>query len=515
MPKGEKGQNNYGVGKANKALDTQFTRAAAGIAATRKLYKRDRMSEYKATQSLTRSLYGNALGTLGGVAKNMTADQKRQLAALKRVTSGKAERRISNRAADTVRNLYGIAGTGFAGPALDTLAATAKGAHTTLQGQRKAGGILAESNDAAMSTLAAGLKESSQGAKAAVANALLYRAKNDASLISDRKTALAQERIQAAVDERNARLQAELDYKNWQKQQDYINKQVGADGTAVAGVAGDAWTGLRTISNLWYDDQGNSYHTSELDPESIGTGHPTTTDDVPVQGMTAGQAAAQYAGDQGYAIDSPEGTVIAAVARSMWNAGAGVTNSDPFNANQAAQIRSSLTSSLGVLYPHMPAAKMTALIEAQVKAASSAAAANSYNGPADPGAGGGSPGGGGGEAVAGTAAVGLAGAQAGYQAGTGLGQAGGFVADAAGLPSPIGTAITAAGGPLGAIAGFFGGTNVVGAMSGGAEHVVPYGSPRNATEQAKNIAFLKSEGMNDADARAWVKKYSPVLPISN
>lgn len=368
----------YGVGKANAKLERAFTGQKANLIATRKMLKTDRLSEFYATNARERSIFKNLTSTMNGTAKNLTQDQARQLRALGRVTSGKAEGRISTRAADTVRNMYGIAGSGFAAPAEAVLAAKAKGAKTTLGGQRKAGGLLANANESAMKTIETGVKAEALAAKGQVAQALQYRAKNDAALISQQKTALATARIQAAQAERDMRLQAQLDYKNWQKQQGTNPGAAGA--VAQAGVTS-------------YNQLADAFRT------------PVATDGTPLTGdaltafnqgngaagdhyMNATEAAQYVEGNMAIGANDPRATIIQTIAGQMFANGAGSSQGHYKldDAHQQSLVHDAVTQSLQLLYPDMNGKKLASVTQAGMQYFDSVRA---YNGATGGGGGGG------------------------------------------------------------------------------------------------------------------------------
>lgn len=350
----------------------------ANIIAARKIANRARTSEYKATTNVLDSIYGNAATALAGTTSQMTADQNRQLAALAKLKNSKAQDRVIRRGADKVADLYGIAGTAGAKPGLDAARAAAKGSAKTIGGIAGAAATVATGNEAAAATMATGLQAAQAAAASQTAQALNYRAQNDASLAAERAIALQQ-----------TRLEAKLDYDNWLKQQKALQKldpENGASGgaamAAIAQTGAQSFTGLRENYNSYYDAQGNSYQPSEVhwDPEShIHYVGDSVENGTPVKLPNASQAAAAYIQDNGI-IDESQAAVIQSVASAMYQAGIG-KGPGQFSGASEQLIRDAVTQQLTLLFPNYGkhADQIAKAIDAGITARSSATAVDAVD----------------------------------------------------------------------------------------------------------------------------------------
>lgn len=348
-----------------------FAPVQADIFATRKVLNRARNAEFRTSADILNNISSSAMTTLTGTARQLTAEQQRQLAALQRLRSnaGRAQRRIVGRAESQVANLYGAAGAGYAAPAVDVLQARARGSQTALRGVQRAGGVLGRANAAAMGTVGAGLQEAKSAAEYALAEAKLYRARNDAALIAQQQLSLDQ-----------VRLQAQLDFQMWKKQQDYMlkleEKNTDLSGmTAVASAGANAFTGLRAIYNTFYDAQGNKYTLSELEQKEDGLYVRGT--DTKVNLPNASQAAAQYITDNGI-FDENQRLVIGAVASAMYQAGIGKGPGLYGDTNTEQLVLNAVQQQMALLYPNYSkhSDDIAKLITQQVMATNSAAAAS-------------------------------------------------------------------------------------------------------------------------------------------
>jgi hypothetical protein len=326
-----------------------FTKVRAGNIALGRMLRRDRMGDFRYATSVTDAIFGNLSTTSRGLGRQLTAENARQLAALQRLTarSSQANARAVNRTEGRVASRYGSAIAGAVQPQMGVVRGAAKGATTIVRGQAAAGGIAARGGAAAMDALQAGVAEAQAGAQAQLAQALSYRAKNDAQLIAEKQLALQQ-----------MRLQAQLDFQNWKKQQDYLQKLQNTNPdlsgmTAVASSAASAFTGLQTIFNT-----------------------PTTdTADGSISFPNAAEAASKYIQDNGI-TDQNEAALIYALSAAMYQAGAGPTTEGQLygpghsDAERQKLILNALMTRLAMLYPNFSKYQneLQKAIEAQVAA---------------------------------------------------------------------------------------------------------------------------------------------------
>jgi hypothetical protein len=195
-----------------KGYQKAITKLRASNIATRGLLKEARVGGFSATTDLIGGIYGN-LGTgVAGVGSQMTLQNARQLRALAAV----ADRTVQGNSRDvrggvrTAQNLFGGAVTGLAAPEFARAAGHSKAAKIALAGAARAGVTTAQGANTVLGIMQAGVAEAQAGAVAQTADALKYRAKNDAQIIAAQQ---------------NMILQSKLDFQNWKRQQDYLKKQ--------------------------------------------------------------------------------------------------------------------------------------------------------------------------------------------------------------------------------------------------------------------------------------------------
>lgn len=194
---------------------------AETIALTKSL-KQARMGEYQATTDGLSALFGNLGTTLNGRARSLTSSNARKLAALQKLdarTVRRTQGAIDN-ARGSASKLFGSAAAGGAGYLFDQGQGHADAAATAQAGLTKAGGVISRGSQEGLGIVAAGAAAAQAGATAMTADALTYRAQQDAALIAERK---------------NTILSARLDFQNWKKQQEYLRKQEEGD-SSKAGV---------------------------------------------------------------------------------------------------------------------------------------------------------------------------------------------------------------------------------------------------------------------------------------
>lgn len=304
------------------ATPTQKSRAT--IAATRAMLSKTRRQGFRLTSDIVAGIYGNLGTTEAGLSANLTGQNARSMAAIAKLQAKQVagSRRAVGGTAATIASRYGSAMVGAAAPTLDQARGHASGGRATLAGIGGAGRTTAENAAAAMGIEQAGARTAEAGAVAQTADALLYRAKNDASLIAQQQLAIQQMRAQAA-----------LQYKYQVKYQEYLKKQEDKDPagnltgmTTAASTVADAAAGLHEVFN-------------EMTPEG------EYKFDSPAA------VAMQYFAEQGILPDSNEGKAILVLARNLWNAGAGA-HSGAITAGSKPYVLSAISTTFDTLYPN-------------------------------------------------------------------------------------------------------------------------------------------------------------------
>jgi hypothetical protein len=128
------------------------------------------------------------------------------------------------------RNIAGAAAP-LAAPILKQAKGHAAAANIAMQGAARAGVTVAKGGQTILGILQAGAATAQAGAQGQLADALAYRARDDARLIADRQ---------------NLILQSKLEYQNWRRQQDYLKKQADEDATGKL-------TGVHQVATLAVD----------------------------------------------------------------------------------------------------------------------------------------------------------------------------------------------------------------------------------------------------------------------
>lgn len=185
--------------------------ARARIIATRGALKADRMAGFRQTGSALDAIYGNLATTTRGIAASQTVANARTMAALERI-SGRAAKRATGIARSTgkaERNAYGSVAGAAADRQSHGLEAAAKASALTLKGEVGAGKVGVKGAADVLGIISAGAQEAKAGAAGQLADALAYRARQDAQVIAGMQ---------------QARMQANLEFQNWKRQQDYLRK---------------------------------------------------------------------------------------------------------------------------------------------------------------------------------------------------------------------------------------------------------------------------------------------------
>jgi hypothetical protein len=209
-------------------------RARARIIATRGALKADRMAGFRQTNSALDAILANTATTERGIAASQTVANARTVAALHRI-SGRASSRgsaIARATGKAERSQYGSVAGAAADRQSSALEASRAASQALQAGERGAGNVGVKGATDVLGIVRAGVKEAAAGAKGQLADALAYRARQDASVIANMQ---------------QARLQAQLEFKNWKRQQEYLAKQEQKDTSGALGgvrqaadTAGDA-----------------------------------------------------------------------------------------------------------------------------------------------------------------------------------------------------------------------------------------------------------------------------------
>lgn len=172
------------------------------IGAFKKANRQDLMGDLNYTQSQLAAISGNLLTTGKGLARGLTADQARQIAAIQRV-SAKGVKRIAGivqGGQEAVANRYGSAIAGAAQPDFLTALGTAKAAGSITAGAVKQAKGTAAAGQASMDIMQSAASEAASGAQYAMAVALKSRAQTDASQAAAMQFELQKMRLQHTLD---------------------------------------------------------------------------------------------------------------------------------------------------------------------------------------------------------------------------------------------------------------------------------------------------------------------------
>jgi len=455
---GKSGNLNSGKGTIAAAKSS----IKADISAARKLASQSRRKGFKYTTDVNAAIYGNLATTVSGYGRSLTAEQSRQMQALRALKANTAAREagLAQGAADVVRSQYGSVIAGAVRPATRGLQVMAKAATKEVNAQVGAAGIVARGNEAAQATLGQGVAMANASAQYATAQALEYRAKSDAQLIASQKLELDK-----------MILANKLDLANYKAKLAMQEKAAGAGTvgqmTAVATTVSSAVPALLTS---FRDVANREILKDPSDPNSEVIGY---------EAPAPAAVAQDYMNKNGIAFDSPEGQVIMSVASAMGAAGAGTPGSD-FSADRVGIVTEAVNQRMAMLYPQF--AKSQSTIDGLIASTATGwALQNSYapNAPADAGG------------------LGMFGSD---KPGSVSNIAGGVVAGAG-----VGATVGLLGGPFAPISVPVGAA--VGAVIGGLAGAVDFNSPNVATEFAADIVRLHKQGKSDAEIAAYLKKY--------
>lgn len=206
----------------------QFIRALANVQKSGRALRRDRESDFRVTSGVVDAIFGNLATTANGIGQTLGASNRRQTAALRAIArrTARDQNIVMRGAVSDITNAYGAGFEGIARQDLGVAKATLVKKAQDAAAASDAGGAIARSGKDMMGILGSGIQEAKYAANYATAQALNYRAKNDEQLVA-----------QMTHDVQMARLQAQLDFSNWKKQQEYMqNLEEGKGGAGYQGM---------------------------------------------------------------------------------------------------------------------------------------------------------------------------------------------------------------------------------------------------------------------------------------
>lgn len=315
----------------------------ASIRAAGRLARQATRAEFKYTQDVLGSIYGNLSKTISGTTAGLTGEQTRQLTALSTLRQNQAARSasISRNANVGVRTRYGSATAG--GSAAEGLRSTriaGKAGNLLVGSQAAAGGIVARGNAAAMSTLSAGVQEAQAGATGQLADALAYRAKNDAALQAQRQLTLDQMVLQNKLDIQKYKQELQLaDAKN----------NTNGSMSAVATSAASATSALFNNFRNWVSADGTTIVPWDQARQDAD-GNWVDAEGNKLTPVSPAWAASKYLGDNGIDPASNEGQVVLSIARAMASAGAGTQAGAYTGSTQ--DVVNAVNQQMAILYPN-------------------------------------------------------------------------------------------------------------------------------------------------------------------
>lgn len=235
------------------------------VGAYKKALRQDLMGDLGFTQSQLDAIAGNLLTTGRGLARSLTADQARQVAAIQRISVRGAKKvaGIVEKTAETATNRYGSAMSGIVDTSLLAAVGTAKAAKSIGAGAVRSAKGLAQAGSTALAIQQASAQEAYEGANYAMAVALKARGQADATAVAEMQFQLKQTRLQADLDLRN---QKEL----MQYAQKLEEKKLG--GLKGATDMASELASLMPSFRIWSQDPGKTGTTAEW----IATNVPAT-----------------------------------------------------------------------------------------------------------------------------------------------------------------------------------------------------------------------------------------------
>lgn len=180
----------------------------------------DRREDFSFTQNQLDSIFGNLATTGRGVARQLDKTQARQMAAIERLIGRRTkslERNVVGGEAEA-RRLFGSAMGGVIDEQFAQARGVLRGTANNAQSNREAARLESRGGDIAMAAAREGADSARAGADYALASALGYRARDDASLVAERRAQLVDQAFEAEQAEEDfrrqkafARFQAQLD----------------------------------------------------------------------------------------------------------------------------------------------------------------------------------------------------------------------------------------------------------------------------------------------------------------
>ncbi len=306
-----------------------YKQMRATTKATKTILRQSRMQGFVQTNSALGAIEGNLRTTLASGKAAMNKDQSRVLGQLRNAQrfQDRNSQKATNRAYAQTGGMYGSATRGAMGSSLRAI--DNYGQSETRRGNplTSAGGILARGNQMAQATLAKGATMARAGADAALADALQYRAKDDAALIAQQQYELQKMRLQNKLDIQNYKAKLALE-------EDKAASLTGA--TALAGLAGD---GVQQLQNIFANPDNAA---------GDANGY-----------VTAAEALAVWSAQTGYGEETVQYQVMQTVANAIRNghdaAAAAGTGIDP------TVISDSVTQAIAMQYPDMSPTQVESL----------------------------------------------------------------------------------------------------------------------------------------------------------
>lgn len=311
--------------------------------------RQDRVGDYNVTLDRLGAIFGNLSTTQKGFGRALAASNARQVEAMRRLSDravAGSGRDISG-ASRSARSLYGSAIGGAINQQLDAAQAHGRGGAMGTQAAAIGGQMLAFGSKQAQKYIQAGTQQAQASAQYEAAQALMYRAKDDAAAQAARQQSI---------------LDAQLQFQTWKKQQEYLAKQ----DPALGGKGGVP--GMKAVADSAATASG--YFREQL------VNNPDATAQELVQGYVT-----QYG-----ALDANEQTVLTAVARAVMGSvdSQGHTVDNYSRRDEAAAVM----DALHLLYPnfsgHRDAIQKTILAGLEAQYANNVADAANNGGNGDP-----------------------------------------------------------------------------------------------------------------------------------
>lgn len=193
-------------------MNSALQKFNAALRASRRIQNQDRRADFSVADAGLDAIFNNLLTTQRGVSQSLTGTNADTLAAMERLAA-KSTRGVSRgvtKAGNKARNLFGSAMGPVIERELAPARATAQSTGTQARAAVGAGKLAAQGATTALGIQSAAASEAASSADYALAQALGYRAKDDAALIAAQQLELAKMRMDARQNERYLRLQNQL-----------------------------------------------------------------------------------------------------------------------------------------------------------------------------------------------------------------------------------------------------------------------------------------------------------------